>query len=263
MQPNGYKRAKYRAPRRASEGAPSASEERREAEPLREAPARRVDATPEQPSADAGRASAAKSAQGAAPRQDPFARGEGPERHSAAKGQPGRAEAAARGGRRKRVALIVGIVAVLVAAAALVAALLHTFGADDVYDSAAVDGQAPYKTPEEVQEELDRVVRDGMFNISIVSSIEFASADAPGKAYIENVPANKYCMQVTITDDASGEVLYESGVLRPNQCIEDITLAKPLAPGTHQATATFTALDAETLDEVGETAAQIALVVNQ
>lgn len=158
---------------------------------------------------------------------------------------------------------VVGIIAAAIAVAALVFALARTFGGNGAYDSAAVDGQAPYKTAEEIQEELDRTVRDGMFNISIVSSIDFDDALAPGKAYIENVPANKYCMRVVITEDATSDVLYESGVLRPNQYIEDIYLDKELSPGTHQATATFKALDAETLDEMGETAAQIALVIKR
>lgn len=164
--------------------------------------------------------------------------------------------------RARRVLLIVGIIALLVAAAALAFVLLG--GSQNVpYDASAIEGQAPYKSQEEIQEELDRVVDAGMFNIAIVSSIEFDSASAPGKAYIENVPANRYCMQVEITEDATGDVLYESGILKPNSYIEDITLERELAPGTHEATATFTALDPDTLEAVGETAAQIALVVKQ
>lgn len=165
--------------------------------------------------------------------------------------------------KRSRGLMVVGIVVLVVAVVALVAALIHTFGPEDVYEGSALEGQAPYKTQDEIQAELDRVVSEGMFNISIVSSIEFEDAQAPGKAYIENVPANRYDMQVTITDDESGAVLYESGVLKPNQYIEDIYLASALAPGTHAATALFTALDPDTLEEVGETAAQIALVVKE
>ena len=85
-----------------------------------------------------------------------------------------------------------------------------------------------------------------MFNISIASAIQFADGTSSGTAYIENVPGNRYNMQVVITDDATKEVLYESGVLAPNQFIEDITLAKDLEPGTYNATATFKALDPTT-----------------
>lgn len=165
--------------------------------------------------------------------------------------------------KRSRALVVVGLILLLIAVAALIFALVQTFGPEDPYDGTAQEGQAPYKTAEEIQAELDRTVREGMFNISIVSSIEFENGEAPGKAYIENVPANKYCMRVTITEDATGQQLYQSGVLRPNQYIEDITLDVDLGPGTHQATALFTALNPETLDEVGETAAQIALVVKE
>lgn len=243
MQSRDYQRAKRRAPG-------SNAEDARRAEAV-EAPA-------------------AAAEQREAPSRDPF---EGGAPGSGRAGRPvPRTEAEKRpsaqgaGGekpkRARRVLLIVGIIALLAAAAALAFALFGG-GQNSAYDASAIEGQAPYKSQEEIQEELDRVVDAGMFNIAIVSSIEFDSASAPGKAYIENVPANRYCMQVEITEDATGDVLYESGILKPNSYIEDITLERELAPGTHEATATFTALDPDTLEAVGETAAQIALVVKQ
>lgn len=230
MQSSDYQRAKRRAPQSTREGAP-------------------------------------------APSRDPFAGQEASERPAGARVRtreqqediPASApatEAPAQPRRTGRVLLVLGIIAVIAAALVLAFVLMHP-GAEDAYDRDAVEGQAPYKSAEEMQEELDRVVDAGMFNIAIVSSIEFERADAPGKAYIENVPANKYCMQVTIAEDATGDVLYKSGILKPNSYIEDITLERTLEPGTHEATATFTAIDPDTLEAVGETAAQIALVVKQ
>ena len=78
---------------------------------------------------------------------------------------------------------------------------------------------------------------------------------------VENVPGNRYNMQVTVTDDDSGDVLYESGVLAPNQFIENIALAKDLDAGTYPATATFRALDPTTYDEVGQAAAKVTISV--
>ena len=109
--------------------------------------------------------------------------------------------------------------------------------------------------------ELDRKVEEGMFNISIASVIEFEDGTSNGTAYIENVPGNRYNMQVTITEDETGDVLYESGVLQPNQYIENITLTRDLDPGSYEATAMFTALDPDTFQETGQAAAKVNLEV--
>lgn len=131
----------------------------------------------------------------------------------------------------------------------------------DPFDPNAQAGQAPYKSPEEIQAELDRVVEEGMFNISIASVIEFADGTSPGTAYIENVPGNRYLMQVALTLDDTGETVYESGVLKPDSFIDSITLTKDLEPGTYPATATFTALEQDSLEDAGKAAAKLTLVV--
>ena len=138
---------------------------------------------------------------------------------------------------------------------------LFACNGSSLFDPTAQTGQAPYKTEEEMQAELDRTVEEGMFNISISSVIQFSDGTAQGTAYIENVPRNRYNMQVTVTDDDSGDVLYESGVLAPNQFIENIVLAKDLDAGTYPATATFRALDPTTYDEVGQAAAKVTISV--
>jgi len=157
--------------------------------------------------------------------------------------------------------VIVVLLLVLVALAAWLAIWLFACNGASLFDPNARTGQAPYKTEAEMQAELDRVVEEGMFNISIASVIEFADGASEGTAYIENVPGNRYNMQVTITDDDMGEVLYESGVLAPNQYIEHIALSRDLEPGTYEATATFRALDPTTFDEIGQTAAAVSVVV--
>lgn len=157
--------------------------------------------------------------------------------------------------------VIVVLVIVVVAIAVWLAIWLFACNGSSLFDPNAQTGQAPYKTDEEIQAELDRVVEEGMFNIAIASVIEFEDGTSEGTAYIENVPGNHYNMQVTITEDETGDVLYESGVLAPNQYIEKIALAKDLEPGTYEATATFKALDTTTFDEVGEAAAKVSLVV--
>ncbi len=193
-------------------------------------------------------------------------------KHSSISGASG-AEAVATGGpdltpapegekkKHTKLFIIIGIILALIIAAVGLGVWWFGGGGDDFYDNAAQGGQAPYKTEEEIQAELNRIVEEGMLNISIASVIEFENGTAPGVAYIENVPSNKYVMRVTITLDDTGEVVYQSGGIKPDSYIETITLSKDLDAGSYPATATFTAYDPDTLEEVGQAAAKISLSI--
>ena len=161
---------------------------------------------------------------------------------------------------RKRAAVI-AIICALAAIAIWLLVWLFACNGASLFDPNAQDGQAPYKSAEEMQAELDRVVEEGMFNISIAGAIQFDDGASEGTAYIENVPGNRYNMRVRITEDATGDVLYESGVLKPNQLIEQIALTKDLDQGSYPATATFTALDPSSYDEVRQAAAKVVVNV--
>lgn len=169
--------------------------------------------------------------------------------------------------RRRRFAAVGILVLVLVAAgvAAFALAQPHEVAeqGESFFDENAQSGQAPNKTPAELQAELNRVVEEGMFNISIASVIEFATPDASGKAYIENVPSNPYDMTVEITLSDSGEKVYQSKGIAPGNFIEDIVLDVPLEPGVHEAVATFAAYDRDTHAQKGKAAAEVALIVGK
>ncbi len=165
--------------------------------------------------------------------------------------------------RDRKYKVIAGVIAGVIVV--VIGALIWLFaagGASSMFDSNAQEGQAPYKTKEEIQEELNRIVEEGMFNISIASLIEFENGQAEADAWIENVPGNPYNMQVTITEDANPDrVLYESGAIKPNSYIQKIKLNDDLEPGEYPCTATFKALDPETNEEVGQAAAKVTIAV--
>lgn len=123
-------------------------------------------------------------------------------------------------------------------------------------------GQLDNKTTEEIQAELNKIVEEGMMNISIASVIPFDSPTSEGEVKIENSPANHYLMQVEIALSDTGEVIYTSEVLEPNYHVQYAKLDKTLAPGTYPCTATFYALDPETEEQVGQAGAQVTVVIN-
>lgn len=129
------------------------------------------------------------------------------------------------------------------------------------FDTNAMLGRIQNMTEEEIQQELNRVVEEGMFNISIASAIVFEAADAPGVARIENVEANRYHMQVDIHLDATGELVYASDLIRPGYYVDSIQLSKKLAPGEYPATATFSAITQQEMQLFGQAAAKVTLYV--
>lgn len=130
------------------------------------------------------------------------------------------------------------------------------------FDESAQDGNLPGKTEDEIIEDLNRIVKKGMFNISITPEIKFYDGESKGPAMIENIAANHYNMQVSIILDETGEEIYSSGAIKPGQFIEKIFLSKDLEKGSYSATAVFTALEQETMKDAGRASAIISININ-
>lgn len=156
------------------------------------------------------------------------------------------------------VALILAIIVIIIA---ILFGLQQCDSHGGLRDPNSSLGQLQGKSNEEIQAELNRQVEEGMFNISISSNVEFADGTSEGALKIENVPGNRYLMQVTITDDATGQAVYTSGLIDPNHHIQTAKLDVDLEPGVYDCTALFTALDPETEEEVGQAAAKMTLNV--
>lgn len=134
-------------------------------------------------------------------------------------------------------------------------------GAEDFFDEEAKEGFLPTLSEEEIQAELDRIVEEGMFNVSIGSVLDFKDANSKAVANIENIPANRYYMSVDITLDDTGETVYSSKGIKPGQYIDEISLSKALAPGEYPATARFTAYQPDTYEVEGHVAVKIYIYV--
>ena len=155
------------------------------------------------------------------------------------------------------------VMAVVAVSAAVVAGVVLTQqpALEDWYDSNAAQGQFEGKSKEEIQAALNEEVAKGMMNISIVASITFADGSSEGEARIENIAANPMDQKVVITLKDSGETVYESAAIAPDQHIQAIKLTKDLDPGEYAAVATFTGYDRETHKQTGQAAAEIVLNV--
>lgn len=158
---------------------------------------------------------------------------------------------------KKRAVVVIIIVLVVIAAlGALAFWLLSPKPQNGSY------GQLEGKTTQEIIDELNKIVEDGMFQVSIASMISFADGTSEGEWKIENSQANHYSMQVEVKLDDTDEVVYTSPVLDPNYHIQFAPLSVDLDEGVYNATAIFYALDMETGAQVGQTSAQVILQVN-
>lgn len=132
---------------------------------------------------------------------------------------------------------------------------------DFMFDKMAQDGFLEGKSQAEIQDILDQVVAEGMFNVCINSNPVFENGQAEGNLRIENVPNNKYYMKVDVILNDTGEVIYQSNGIKQGQFIEKVKLSKDLPAGEYKATARFTAVNPQSMKEEGAAAVELLITV--
>jgi len=125
------------------------------------------------------------------------------------------------------------------------------------------DGMLPTDNPDEVLKLLQEKVDKNQFAFRINANPVFTSDCKHGNLRIENPARNIYAMQVELILDETGEVLYASPLILPNQYIENAGLSRKLTSGNHAATARFVAIHLDTDAYMGEVAAAISLNVGK
>lgn len=157
------------------------------------------------------------------------------------------------------IVLVIAVLAIVVAGFLV----FRTFFADQssTRDPNAALGQLANKSQDEVQAELNRAVEEGMFNISIAPVVDMADGQSEAELRIENVPGNRYLMQVEIARDDTGEVVYKTGLIEPNHHIQRTKLDADLDAGTYPCTASFYAHDVDTEELIGQAAAKMTITV--
>lgn len=82
-----------------------------------------------------------------------------------------------------------------------------------VYDSGAVEGGWDEADVDKIIEGLNEKVEEGMINISMNTSPNFANGTSAGNLMIVNEAVNRYPQVVEITRNDTNEVIYKSGAI--------------------------------------------------
>lgn len=126
-------------------------------------------------------------------------------------------------------------------------------------------GQLENKSNDEIRATLDEFIEEGTIRVSINMNPVFPTGDSNGTLQLENHPNNHYNLRCVITADVNGdgeeEELYHSGLMPVNSHIQEDVLNTNLDKGEYPATATFTAYDVDTDEEIGIVVAQIRISV--
>ena len=130
-----------------------------------------------------------------------------------------------------------------------------------VYDSSAVEGGWDNLSPEEIAENLNEKVAEGMINISMNTAPYFENGTADGNIVIVNESINNYPQKVQIIRNDTGEQIYESGAIAVGSKIERAKLDVALPAGTYECTAYFHNLDPETGEIIGTAGAIINITI--
>ena len=122
-------------------------------------------------------------------------------------------------------------------------------------------------TEAELQELMNQKVAEGSLMISINSQPEFPDGKSKGTLRLENSPQNRYLLVVKIylrnADGSDGDLIYESGAIKPGNKIEEAKLDKELAKGTYPVTAYFEGYDIDTQKYIGKAASQLDILIRE
>ena len=115
--------------------------------------------------------------------------------------------------------------------------------------------------PEGRQRELDAIVEEGMVAFSINATPYIQDGKGKANFMIENPPGNGNRFTVSISRDDTGEEIYRSGYLDPEQYIDNTHLDVELPEGEYPCIAYFDSYRIKDSSYIGRAAAQITVYV--
>jgi len=116
-------------------------------------------------------------------------------------------------------------------------------------------------TDQRLSERAQEIADANYFTLQINPEAIFEDGQSTGSIEIVNPGTNVYPIAVDISLLSSGEVIYSSGAIYPNQFVENVALATPLAKGDYPAKATINIYDPESKEKQGVTEAELTIIV--
>lgn len=177
-------------------------------------------------------------------------------------------------GRKRAVAAVMGLVLLTVLCIALLAAA-GTFKSgrdggtsaasepENGWEDEAVAGIMPGTAQEQLQKELNRQVSEHMIAMSINATPVFPDGASKGNILFENPSRNGKLTRLKLYRDDTGELIYETGLLKPGSYVAEDMLDVTLEKGSYPCTAHVLAYRTEDQSYIGEIAVGITLVVER
>lgn len=122
-------------------------------------------------------------------------------------------------------------------------------------------GERETKSHEEIVEELNKQVEEGMINISMNIYPTFENGTAKGDLLIINNTINRYPQIIEIYTKDDNKLIYRSGVIPVGGRVDYAQLNENLPAGTYNCVAYFNAINTETEEFVGKAGAEIQITV--
>ncbi len=170
---------------------------------------------------------------------------------------------------KKAMGIVIGVLLIIVISLGLLRGCdsnttvdpFDTTGPGIVYDDGAVVGGWNEADTDKIVENLNEKVEEGMINISMNTSPNFANGTSAGNLMIVNENINRYPQIVEITRNDTNEVVYKSGAIPVGSKIETAKLSVDLNAGTYECTAMFYNVDPNTGNYLGCAGAIINITV--
>lgn len=165
--------------------------------------------------------------------------------------------------KKLRLFAILGVLVIVGAASGIYFGTRQNTGRNPLaQDELALGGMLPGKSEDEIRDLLDAKIGEGMVDIGVAVEPIFEENGKKGRLGIENIETNRYSFQVKLTLDQSGELIYESGLIKPGYFVEFVELTKKLEAGDYPATAVFSTYSlGESNDRIAETDVKLLLHV--
>lgn len=133
---------------------------------------------------------------------------------------------------------------------------------DLTQDDSLSSGEVDTMSKEEIQEQLNKQVQEGMINISMNVNPIFEDSKSDGNLLIyndENV--NKHPQVIEIYRQDTGEMIYKSGIIPVGKRLDNDKLMMNLDAGDYKCTAYFNSVDETTGELLGKAGAEILITI--